>query len=429
MALRRVGILPNFALRGLHTIAARSASRVGSARAWLADTDLEGERLQLAHARRVVVKCGTSVVSNDDGTLALSRIGAMVEQIREMKEEGRDIMLVSSGAVGLGRLRLGLTKDTVKDPKNVIDRQACAAVGQGILMSTYDMLFQRMGLVCAQVLVTQSDLVTAERYGHLTDTLDRLLALGTIPIINENDVVTGCSELDTHRVFSDNDKLSALLAASVDADGLALLTDVEAIFTKPPHLPDAERIAVMKADMKVEEGDKSSMGRGGILSKIAAARISAHGGVNTCVVSGYDVQNIKRVFSGVDIGTLFPAESRPNKRHRWLSFCANPEGQMVLSDAARDAVFSDSSQGILSSDVKSVKGHWSCDTGSRVVSIVNEAGEEYARGLAKIGSQELIDIMDGDDAKPLVRNADIALLQGLCQINGNEKSGVSIHAP
>jgi len=286
-------------------------------------------------------------------------------------------------------------------------------------------------LVCAQVLVTQSDLVTSQSYGHLTDTLDRLLSLGTIPVINENDVVTGCIGSDQHRVFSDNDKLSALLAASVDADGLALLTDVDGIYTKAPHLPDARRIAVMTPEMRVEEGATSSMGRGGILSKIAAARVAAHGGANTCVVSGYDVNNIHRVFNGDDIGTLFPASARPNKRHRWLSFCASPKGQIEISATARDEVFSQSTRGIVASDVKDVRGDWLGEAGSRVVSITDSSGAEYARGLAKLSSKDLLTAQQAGDSELFMKNGDIVLLQGLCQIPVDEPApssskGVSI---
>jgi glutamate 5-kinase len=252
-------------------------------------------------------------------------------KIKALHKSGRHVMLVSSGAVGLGRQRLGLAKNVVADPANVIDRQACAAAGQGILMSTYDTLFQRLNMTCAQVLITQSDFLSRERYSYLTDTLDRLISLGVTPIINENDVVTGCSELDTQRVFSDNDKLSALVAAGADADGLALLTDVEAVFTKPPGDPTAERIKVYDSQSSVVIGAQSALGRGGMASKIAAARISALGGVETVVASGYHLDNIGKIFAGHDVGTLFPASARPNKRQRWLTFATVTEGTIRVN--------------------------------------------------------------------------------------------------
>jgi glutamate 5-kinase len=174
--------------------------------------------------------------------MALSRMGALVESLRELKMEGREVMLVSSGAVGLGRVQLGLTKEQVSNPENFIDKQACAAAGQEMLMSMYHMMFNRMGVRASQVLITQADLLERHRYMFLTDTLDKLTQLGTIPIINENDVVTGGSK--GPQVFEDNDNLSAILASGAAADGLALLTDVEAVFTKPPNEPGAQRIKV-----------------------------------------------------------------------------------------------------------------------------------------------------------------------------------------
>ena len=219
-------------------ISPRSTTAKSCVRAFSLNAD--ADRQKLKNARRVVVKVGTAVVANPDGTMALSRMGALVESLRELKNEGRQVMLVSSGAVGLGRVQLGLSKQQVTS--SFIDKQACAAAGQEMLMSMYHMMFDRLGVKAAQVLITQADLLERQRYMFLTDTLDMLTELGTVPIINENDVVTGGS--DGPQVFSDNDNLSAILASGSDADGLALLTDVEAVFTKPPDQPGAERIKV-----------------------------------------------------------------------------------------------------------------------------------------------------------------------------------------
>ena len=322
-------------------------------------------------------------------------------------------MLVSSGAVGLGRLRLGLSKDVVANPNNVIDRQACAAAGQGILMSTYDTLFQRLNMNCAQVLITQSDFLSRERYSYLTDTLERLMSLGVTPIINENDVVTGCSELDTQRVFSDNDKLSALLAAGADADGLALLTDVEAVFTKPPGDPGAERIKVYDSRASVTIGAQSQMGRGGMASKISAARMSALGGVETVVASGYELNNITKIFSGKDVGTLFPASKRPNKRQRWLSFATSSGGTIrVLNACKMRLTGSGAAQALLTSDILSVTGAFD---NRAVVSIEDEDGIEFARGMVQLSASELENMISADgaaaSAKPAVHANDFVILE------------------
>jgi glutamate 5-kinase len=347
------------------------------------------EREGLRNARRVVVKVGTAVVSNSDGTLALSRLGALVEQLQDLKEEGRQVLLVSSGAVGLGRLKLGLSKELVQNTANVTDRQACAAAGQEVLMSTYGLMFQRMGTTCAQVLITESDLLSRERYTYLTGTLERLMELKAIPIINENDVVTGGPTVK-ERVFTDNDRLSALLASGADADGLALLTDVDAVFTKPPDQPGAERIRVYKPDASVQIGEKSTMGRGGMASKIAAARVAALGGVHTCVAGGFDIGNIKKVFSGEDIGTLFPASGRPNKRQRWLTFATHAKGVLTVTDACKKRMIdSDGQDGgyqLNISDLIETKGEY----GERaVVEIKGQEGGVFARGQVQMSSEEI----------------------------------------
>jgi glutamate 5-kinase len=360
---------------------------IDSARSWLADLDVSAERLPLSNARRVVVKVGTAVVSNPDGTIALSRIGALVEQLRDLVKEGRQVLLVTSGAVGLGRLKLGLSKQVVANPSNIIDRQACAATGQGVLMSTYDMMFQRLGITCSQVLITEGDFLSRERYSYLTDTLDRLTSLGVVPIINENDVVTGSSDSETHKIFSDNDKLSALVAAGADADGLALLTDVEAVFTKPPDQPGAERIKIFTADNQIIIGEKSINGRGGMSSKIAAARVAASGGVHTVVASGLDVANIKRIFAGEDIGTLFPAGPRPNKRQRWLTYATTAIGMLKVRASAKEKILSAVlNSNVLVADIISVEGNFDARA---VVSVHDEDGAEFARGLVQINSEDI----------------------------------------
>jgi len=287
------------------------------------------DRKPLLDCKRVVIKVGTAVVSNPNGTLALSRMGALVEEIASLTSKGKQVMLISSGAVGLGRERIGLSKEVVADVNNVVERQACAAAGQELLMSTYNMMFSRLSLKCAQVLITQEDFANRERYGYLSDTLQRLSELGVVPIINENDVVTGSSQLDPStagQVFSDNDTLAALIGASGQADAVLMMTDVDAVFTKPPGTPGAERIAVYSDSTDFEEGAKSTMGRGGMGSKIGAARKASYAGANCVIANGIHLPNITKVFDGEDVGTLFPAKPRATKKEFWLSHMAIPHG-------------------------------------------------------------------------------------------------------
>ena len=260
-----------------------------------------------------------------------------------------------------------------------------------------------------QVLITQSDFLSRERYSYLTDTLERLMQLGVTPIINENDVVTGCSELDTQRVFSDNDKLSALVAAGSDADGLALLTDVEAVFTKPPGESGSERIKIYSSKTDIEIGALSEMGRGGMASKISAARISALGGVHTVVASGYDIGNINQIFAGVDVGTLFPAASRPNKRQRWLNFATVSEGSIRVTLACKERLMSSGTlMSVLADDVISVEGSFLAKS---VVAIEDEEGVEFARGLVQLSAATLPDASRSDDE--LVKPFDYVILDAL----------------
>jgi len=345
-------------------------------------------RQKLKDAKRVVVKVGTAVVANSDGTMSLSRMGALVEKLRELKLQGREVLLVSSGAMGLGRQSLGLSKEVVGNPDNIIDRQACAAAGQELLMSMYHMMFSRLDVRCAQVLITQEDFVSRQRYMHLTDTLDKLTSLGTIPIINENDVVTGGARGE--QVFSDNDKLSAILAAGADADGLALLTDVEAVFTKPPGEPGAERIKIYKEADTVEIGAKSGMGRGGMAAKITAARVAARGGVATCIASGYDLENITKVFGGLDVGTYFEPDTRPNKRQRWLTLATECVGKLIVGAKFREALERGTDPTLYVSDLIGVSGSFPVRS---VISLIDEDGHEFARGITQKKSAEIKDAL------------------------------------
>jgi len=366
------------------------------------------ERQGLVDCERVVVKVGTAIVSKPDGRLALSRMGALVEEIADLVEAGKQVMLVSSGAVGLGRERMGLSKEVVSNVQNVVERQACAAAGQEVLMSTYDMMFNRLGLKSAQVLITQGDFLMPDRYTYLTNTLTRLCALGVVPIINENDAVTGSMQLDpstSGRVFTDNDMLSSLVAAGTRSQGLCMLTDVDAVFTKPPDEPGAERIKVYTADREVVIGEKSTMGRGGMGSKIYAARVAAQGGVHCCIANGIDVRNISRVFAGTDIGTLFPPETFPSSKHQhWLAFSAQPSGMVGLSEEAVQRLRANQNEqdealfNIRLVDIVKCDGQF---PERSTVSVVDQHGKEIGRAQVQANSQEIQETIGIGNAKEI----------------------------
>jgi glutamate 5-kinase len=354
-----------------------SGYRPGHAGVAVAGTADGAARGALQGARRVVVKVGTGVVARRDGRTALGRLGALVEQVVALREGGREVLLVSSGAVGLGAQRLGLTA-----PTDVVDRQACAAAGQSALMGLYDTLFGKLGVPVAQVLLTEDDLHVRRRYLHLAATLERLLGLGVVPVINENDAVS-TAEIALHgpRVFGDNDRLSALVASSLEADLLLLLTDVDAVYTAPPGEPGAARIPIYEGDA-VRLGAGSALGRGGMGAKIAAAKVGQAAGVHVVVASASAPDIVARVVAGEDVGTLFPAASGLSGRRRWLAFATAPAGRLHVNAGALDALVR---RGASLLAVGVTEAHGAFVAGD-VVEIVGPSGRAFARGRAAVGA-------------------------------------------
>lgn len=314
------------------------------------------------------MKVGTSVVRRSDGGLALGRLGSLVEALTTLHREGRQVLLVSSGAIGLGVERLGLSGR----PKALADAQACAAAGQGTLTGLYDSLFSRLGVTVAQVLLTEADFHDRRRYVTLAQTLERLLQLGAIPLINENDAVS----TDHLAIFGDNDRLAALVASNIGCDALVLLSDVDGVYTGPPQEAGSARIDTWSADAQVRLGGVSPTGRGGMAAKIAAARVAARAGVPTVIASGYTPGAVLQVLSGEDVGTLFPPEGALSHRRRWLAFATAPQGTLEVNAGARAAMV-DRNASLLLPGVISVEGDWSAGA---VVRILHE-GEEFARGV------------------------------------------------
>lgn len=270
--------------------------------------------------RRIVVKLGTNVIMRPDGRVALGLLCGLVEQVAALRSQGVEVLLVSSGAVGLGMERLGLHER----PTVVAQIQACAAIGQSRLMSLYDDAFDRLSCPIAQVLLTEDDFRDPERHSNLRATLDALLTLGVIPIVNENDTVS-TMELDRpidpsplaslkgqrpQRIFGDNDKLSALLMKHINADLLVLLSDVDGLYDRNPSEPGAEIIrrvpAVDDNILALAEGS-NGRGRGGMLSKLESARIVLHAGKQVVIASGRTPQVLERILAGEPLGTRFAA--------------------------------------------------------------------------------------------------------------------------
>jgi glutamate 5-kinase len=267
-------------------------------------------REEVAHARRIVVKVGTNVVMRDDGRLALSQLYGIAEAVARLRQQGRDVLMVSSGAVGLGMERIGLTNR----PTELSQIQACAAIGQSRLMAIYDDAFDKLGCHAAQVLLTEDDFRDPARYRNLRSTLVSLLAMGVIPVINENDTVS-TAELDhptdspeRERVFGDNDKLSALVMTHIEADLLLLLSDVDGLYTADPRTDGAELLGevcgITDEVLSFAQG-KSGRGRGGMATKLAAARIATEANGMAVIANGRLPHVIERVCAGEIVGTLF----------------------------------------------------------------------------------------------------------------------------
>lgn len=269
---------------------------------------MSGDRAAFARARRIVVKAGTQVLLGADGLPALGRFHALLEDLAALRREGREVLLVSSGATGLGARRLGLAPR----PASLGLAQACAAVGQGELMELYRSGFGRLDTLCAQVLLTQEDFLDAARRANLRTTLGQLMERGVIPVINENDTVA-TAELEALRVFGDNDKLSALVASDLEADLLVLLSDVAGLHTAHPlRHPDApllEEVPELTPEVLALADGGSALGRGGMASKLEAVRLCTDAGVPVVLAPGDRPRVVRDVVAGRAVGTHFHAAS------------------------------------------------------------------------------------------------------------------------
>ena len=345
-------------------------------------------RKHLADAHRIVVKVGTHVVMHDGVDLALGRIMEIVEGLARLRKAGREIVLVSSGAVGMGMRVLGLKER----PRSLGLRQACAAVGQGHLMSLYTDAFARFDIVAAQVLLTAEDLADRDRALNLRTTLMRLLELGAIPVLNENDSVS-IAELVEHRRaqsgapdaapagFGDNDGLSARVAVSLDADLLVLLTNVGGLYTANPRVDaNATRIpelAGVDDAARARADGVSGGGTGGMASKLEAARLACAEGTAVLIAGGAETRVVERALAGDDVGTLITDGSRRPARIRHIAVGARQRGALVVNDGALQALVSNKAS-LLPIGVVGVEGTF--DKGD-VVEIRDGSGRVHGRGL------------------------------------------------
>ncbi len=345
----------------------------------------------LLAARRIVIKLGTQVVI-DGGALAEERLAGLVRQCAGLIRAGKEIILVSSGAVGLGRRKLAANLEKGRG-LTLTEKQACAAVGQSLLMDAYGELFGRNGIVTAQVLLTAMDFAERKHYLNLQQTLETLLRLQAIPIINENDTVSTMELQDEGytKAFGDNDKLSALVAGKLGADLLVILTNVDGIYTENPETnPHAVRIARIEkfGDLHdIQVAGQSAMGRGGMASKLEAARIAAISGVYTFITSGLKPDPLTPLLQETNepAGTLVFPQAAMRGKKRWIGMASGYHGVVVVNDGARRALVENRAS-LLPIGVVDVEGEFAAQ---QVVSIQDENGVEVGRGITRFSATDL----------------------------------------
>jgi glutamate 5-kinase len=354
-----------------------------------------------ALASTLVVKVGTRVLTREDGQLDPHRIEQLADQISHIRSTGHKVVLVSSGAVGAGMGRLGLKSR----PTNVAQLQAVAAVGQSILVEAYERSLHRHGLHAAQVLLTAEDLEHRLRYLNARNTLVTLLEFGAVPIINENDTVA-VEEL--HNTFGDNDRLAAIVTNLIRAPLLVLLSDVDGLFNGDPRKPGSQVIDT------VDQLDESILGmvrdrlgglsKGGMTSKLEAARLATTGGENVIIAYGGSPNVLNRIVAGETVGTLFLAQGRAvTARKRWIGLTVKPRGRLFLDAGARDAVEL-KGRSLLPAGVASLEGEFHKGD---VVSLRGPDGVEFGRGLTNYDSEEVQRIKG-------LKTAQIAKILGDC---------------
>ena len=337
--------------------------------------------------KRIVVKAGTTLLAHGTERLNLQFMATLAEQIAQLQRSGAQPLLVSSGAVAAGRHVLGKTKEG----RNVQFRQVLAAVGQGHLMHAYEQLFAWQGIPVAQALLSRGDLSDRIGYLNVRNTLLSLLELGVIPIINENDVVA-VEEL-AGETFGDNDRLAAMVANIVDGDLLVMLGEVRGLFSADPHL-DAEAsliptVEALDAAAAVGGASSDNLGRGGMTTKIEAARLATACGIDVVIASGFEQDVLLRLANGEKIGTYFPAPgTKMESRKRWMLSGLSNRGEIMVDEGASKALVQ-KNKSLLPAGVTEVLG--SFDRGD-IVSILVQGRSQIAAGITNYDSSDLLDI-------------------------------------
>ena len=348
-------------------------------------------RMEIASATRVVVKVGSSSLTKAGGGIDQERVDALVEQVSARTRAGHQVVLVSSGAIATGLPSLGLARR----PQDLATQQAAASVGQGMLVAHYSASFGRHGLTVGQVLVTADDVIRRAHYRNAQRTLFRLLDLGVVPIVNENDTVA----TDEIR-FGDNDRLAALVAHVVQADALVLLSDVDGLYDGPPSALGARLIAEVRGPEDLTDvrigGVGSGLGLGGMATKVDAASIATAAGIPVLLASAAQAE---AALTSADVGTVFhPTGRRTSTRLLWLEHATAPLGRLVLDPGAVRAIV-EGRKSLLPAGITAIEGTF---TAGDPVDLLDENGCTVARGLVNFDAKELPELL-GRSTKDLAR--------------------------
>ena len=361
-----------------------------------------GPRERPAGAKRVVVKLGTSSLTSETGVPDRDRMRRIADQVLALRGRGTEVVVVSSGAIAAGMAALGLERRHTDMPT----LQAAAAVGQRRLMDLWAELLEPCGIPVAQVLLTQHDIVQRSSYVNARNTLDRLLELGAIPIVNENDTVA----VEEIR-YGENDRIAALVANIVRAELLVLLSDVEGVFTEHPRKPGASLLTTIEEItpdlLRSASRGRSQLGSGGMASKLEAARIASLSGVAVVIAFGERPDGLLDVWSGADVGTYFPAR-RPRQAARklWIAWAPAARGRIVVDEGARRAV-SHGNKSLLAAGVRAVEGTFKAGD---AVEVVGPEGELVAKGLVAFDSDLLTEIIGTKGGREVIHRDQLVVL-------------------
>ena len=339
-------------------------------------------REALKDAKRIVVKVGTSTLTHETGKLNYNRMESLVRELADLGNQGKEIVLVTSAAIAAGMDRLGLSER----PAGIPEKQALAAIGQGILMNLYEKFFAEYGKIAAQVLLTRENSARHNQYSNCRNALAALLRMGAVPIINENDAIA----VDEIKI-GDNDTLSAIVAMITEADLLVILSDIDGLYTDNPQTNKNAKFIdeIKEITPEVERmagGAGSKLGTGGMFTKLQAAKIAMNSGVPLIIGKGSEAGLVRKILEGENIGTLFVAKKEHlNARKSWLAFGRSSSGKIKVDNGCVHALSQDG-KSLLAAGVISVAGRF---LAGDTVSVIDDDGREIARGIVNYTAEDL----------------------------------------